>query len=266
MSPSLCLRVWVDDVVCVVSLSFFFEETKLRANRTPHTPRTCCCFFFPRRFALFGCFGSASFLFWFFFRGAILGPVRFLVSLGTALRLFFGREAVEVFALFWSVVFPVLRLHTSRRPPRHSMPQGVRQQVVSLAPWGSGPQVQCPSRAGGLRPPPVWFLFVASICFGSQGPKSLIVRWGNCCVAPRLSHARFFFPRSLSLSYIYMLAGPRGPEWRARCIGRLQWTNAERCSKNSRKSPVVGCAVFPSYFRIFQSSICLMFFSEDVAL
>ena len=45
--------------------------------------------------------------------------------------------------------------------------------------------------------------FVASVCFGSQGPKSLFVRWGDCCVAPGLSHARFFFPQvflSLSLS------------------------------------------------------------------
>ena len=70
--------------------------------------------------------------------------------------------------LFWSVVFPGLRLHTSRK------------QVVSPAPWGSAPQVPCPSRAEGLRRPPVWFLF------------GLFVRWGDCCVAPRLSHARFF--------------------------------------------------------------------------
>ena len=43
-----------------------------------------------------------------FFRGAILGPARFLDSLGTSLRPFLGREAAKAFARFflWSFVFP----------------------------------------------------------------------------------------------------------------------------------------------------------------
>ena len=105
LSRSLCLRVWVDDVVCCFSsFSFFSEEIQLRANRTPHTPPHVLLFFLflflspPRLFVR---------LFWpcvlfvlGFLRGAILGPVRFLDSLGTPLRFFFGREAVEAFALF----------------------------------------------------------------------------------------------------------------------------------------------------------------------
>ena len=48
----------------VLSLFFFFllEEIKLRSNRTPHPPRTCCCFscFFPAALFCFACFGRAS--------------------------------------------------------------------------------------------------------------------------------------------------------------------------------------------------------------
>ena len=69
------------------SLLFFFEEIKLRPNRTPHTPLHVLLFFFfflfcPRRFVLFTCFGRASFFVLGFLRGAILGPARFLDSLG----------------------------------------------------------------------------------------------------------------------------------------------------------------------------------------
>ena len=137
-----------------------------------------------------------------FLRGAILGPRGFFgFSRDSSEAFFLGREAVEAFALFLVCCFSRFAApHVSRRPPRHSMPQGARKQVVSPAPWGSAPQVQCASRAEGLRPPPVWFFFgVSSVCFGPQELKSLIVCRGDCCVAPRLSHARFF-PRSFSLS------------------------------------------------------------------
>ena len=174
-----------------------FGETA-QANRTPHTPpaRVVCffpflspphCFvrlFWPCVFSVLG-----------FLRGSILGTARFF---GTSLRpLSWTRGGRGVCSFLFvvccfsrSVVFAAT--HVPRRPTRHSMPQGAIKQVVSPAPWGSAPQV--------------WF-FVASVGFGSQGPTSLFVRWGDCCVAPRLSHARFFpglslsFSLSLSLSF-----------------------------------------------------------------
>ena len=119
LSRFLCLRVWVDDVFCCFSSSslFFFEEIELSANRTPHTPPHVLLFFFlflSPPLCLVRLFWPCVLFVLGFLRGAILGPARFLDSLGTFLRPFFGREAVEAFALFflWSVVFPVLRRHT----------------------------------------------------------------------------------------------------------------------------------------------------------
>ena len=89
LSRSLCLRVWVDDVFCVVSLLslFLFEEIELRANRTPHTPPARVVvflffFFCPRRFVLFACFGRASFLFWGFFGVPFWAPRVFWILSG----------------------------------------------------------------------------------------------------------------------------------------------------------------------------------------
>ena len=91
LSRSLCLRLWVDDVVCFVSFSsLFVQETKLRSNRTPHPPALAVVFlvFFPRRFVLLRLFWPCVLFVLVFLRGAILGPVRFLDSLGTPLRPF----------------------------------------------------------------------------------------------------------------------------------------------------------------------------------
>ena len=206
------LRSGLTTLLLLFFSPFFSEERQLKANRPPHTPPHVllfCLFLFlspPRWFVR---------LFWpcvlfvlGFLRGAILGPVFFLDSLRTLLRPFSWTRGGRGVCSFLFVVCCFSRFaapHVSRRPPRHSMPQGARQQVVSPAPWGSAPQVQCASRAEGLRPPPVWFIFVANSCFGSQGPKSLFVRWGDCCVAPTLSHARFF-PPGLSLSLFLFLS------------------------------------------------------------
>ena len=62
-----------------------------------------------------------------------------------------------------------------------------------------------PSRAEGLRPPPVWFFFVASICFGPQGPTRLIVFAGATVASPLGSHTHGFFPRSLFSFFLFLL-------------------------------------------------------------
>ena len=107
LSRSLCLRVWVDDVVCFASLFSLFSFERYRSGLTGHHthPRTCCCFSFfcPR------CFGC---LFWpcvlfvlVFLRGAILGPVRFLDSLGTALRPFSWTRGGRGVCFFFCLLF-----------------------------------------------------------------------------------------------------------------------------------------------------------------
>ena len=148
LSRSLCLRLWVDDVVCFVSLSsLFVQETKLRSNRTPHPPALAVvflvffspplCFVSPVLAVRPFCSGVSS--------GCHSGP-----------RAFFGfsRDSSEAFFLdarrqrrvlvFWSVVFPVLRLHTF---------------LVGLAPGRrkAGPRVVSPApparvRVGGRMP------------------------------------------------------------------------------------------------------------------
>ena len=79
----------------VVSLlsPFFFEEIELRANRTPHTPPHVLLFFFLFLFlspplCLVRLFWPCVLFVLGFLRGAILGPARFLDSLGTLLRPF----------------------------------------------------------------------------------------------------------------------------------------------------------------------------------
>ena len=112
--------VWVDDVVCVVSLlSLFLEEIELRANKTPHTPpHVLLFFFFSVPAALFCspvlavrpfCSGVSS--------GCRSGPRALFGFSRDCSEAFFGREAVEAFAPFWFVVFPVLRLHTFSSGP-----------------------------------------------------------------------------------------------------------------------------------------------------
>ena len=87
-SRSLCLRVWVDDVVCVVSLlSLFLEEIELRANRTPHTPpRTCCCFSFscsvPAALFCSPVLAVRPFSFWCFFGVPFWAPCAFWILSG----------------------------------------------------------------------------------------------------------------------------------------------------------------------------------------
>ena len=113
LSRSLCLRVWVDDVVCCFFFFFFFlkrQSSGLTGHHTPPHLLLFFLFFFPPLCFVSPVLAVRPFLFLAFLRGAILGPVRFLDSLGTALRPFFGREAVEAFVPFLSVVFPVLRL------------------------------------------------------------------------------------------------------------------------------------------------------------
>ena len=117
LSRSLCLRVWVDDVFIVLlfsPLSLKRDSSGLTGHHTP--PRTCCLFFFfrPRRFVLFACSGRASFCSG-VSSGCHSGPRAFFgFSRDSSEAFLLGREAVEAFALFflWSVVFPVLRLHT----------------------------------------------------------------------------------------------------------------------------------------------------------
>ena len=101
---------------CVLSLFLLFlvQEIKLRSNRTPHPPALAVVFLvFPRRFVLFRLFWPCVLFVLVFLRGAILGPVRFLDSLGTVLRPFFldARRQRRLF-VFWCVVFPVVRRHT----------------------------------------------------------------------------------------------------------------------------------------------------------
>ena len=115
VSFSLCLKVWVDDVVCVVSLSSLFlsrQSSGLAGHHTP--PCACCCrFFLSPPLCLVRLFWPCVLFVLGFLRGAILGPARFLDSLRTLLRPFswtLGGKGVCSF--FWCVVFPVLRLHT----------------------------------------------------------------------------------------------------------------------------------------------------------
>ena len=76
---------------CVLSLFLLFlvQEIKLRSNRTPHPPALAVVFFVcPRRFVLRRLFWPCVLFVLVFLRGAILGPVRFSDSLGTALMPF----------------------------------------------------------------------------------------------------------------------------------------------------------------------------------
>ena len=140
-----------------------------------------------------------------FLRGAILGPMRFLDSLGTALRPFFGREAVEAFVPFCLLFFPFCGSHVSSGPCTWSQ-EG--------RPAGGLARSPCPSEGKGSNAllgrrdsdPLLFVLFcVASVCFGSQGPKSLIVRWGASFGAPE-ALTRTFFPQVLlSLSLFLFL-------------------------------------------------------------
>ena len=157
---------------CVLSLFFFFllEETKLRSNRTPHPPALAVVFLvFPRRFVLFRLFWPCVLFVLVFLRGAILGPVRFLDSLGTALMPFWTRGGRGVCSLFLVCCFSRFAAHTflgGRAPARRK----AGPWVLALTPHPSEGGRPCPSRAEGLRPPPVWFFFVASICLGHRGP------------------------------------------------------------------------------------------------
>ena len=133
-----------------------------------------------------------------------------------------------------------------------------------------------------------FFLLLVSV-LGHRGPRALLFLVGRRLRRPRLSHAlfppgSFFFFLSLSHIYIcvFFFAGPRGREWRARCIGQLQRKNAERCSENSPNISGSGCAAsyylgghaarffwefffgyFPSYFGVFVRVLSVFgFFSE----
>ena len=81
--------------MCFVSLLFLSSFKRQSSGLTGHhTPPALAVVFlvFSRRFVLFRLFWPCVLFVLVFLRGAILGPVRFLDSLGTALRpLFLGR-------------------------------------------------------------------------------------------------------------------------------------------------------------------------------
>ena len=195
---------------CLSFLLFLLSRDKAQANRTPHPPRTCCCFSFFLSPPL--CFVR---LFWpcvlfvlVFLRGAILGPVRFLDSLGTALMPFFGREAVEAFVPFLVCCFSRFAAHTFLV----GLAPGLRKagpRVVSPAPLARvRARGRMPFSGGGTQTPSCLFYFVLLVSvLGHRGPRALsFFCWGASFGAPRLTHALFspgsffFFPFLLSLS------------------------------------------------------------------
>ena len=207
-------------VLSLFSLSFSFERQSsgLTGHHTP--PRTCCCFsfFLSPPLCLVRLFWPCVLFVLGFLRGAILGP-----------RAFFGfsRDSSEAFFLdarrqrrvlvFWSVVFPVLRLRTF---------------LVGLAPGRrkAGPRVVSPApparvrvggrmpfSGGGTKTPSclVKFLFFASsVRFWPQEAQEPVCLLGRLLRRPK-ALTRTFFPRSLSLSFSVSLGlflfGLRGP-------------------------------------------------------
>ena len=136
--------------------------------------------------------------------------------------------------LLWSAVFPVLRLHTSRRPPRHSMPQGPRSRWSRLRPGEVPPRYN--ALLGRRDSDPLLFGFFMLLVFvlGHRDPKAYLFA-GATVVSPLGSHTHglFCFPRfffvfslffSLSLSLsLLLLSGcwPLGPRPGSRdAIGR----------------------------------------------
>ena len=190
---------------CPSSFSFFLEEIKLRVNRTPHTPppRVFCFFLFlspplclDRLFwpCVLYCSGASS--------GCHSGP-RALFG--------FSRDCSEAF--FWtrggkgvcSILFVVFSRSVVFAPSHVS--SGPCRPAGGLA------RSLCPSEGKGSiallgrrDSDPLLFVFscVASVCFGSQGPKSPSVRLGASLAPRRFSHAHLFpqvslFSLSLSL-------------------------------------------------------------------
>ena len=221
LSRSLCLRIWVDDVFCCFSsFSFFLDEIELRANRTPHSPPHVLLFFFLFLFlspplCLVRLFWPCVLFVLVFLGGAILGPVRFLDSLETALRpFFFGREAVEACALFLVCCFSRFAAsHVSSGPCAWSQ-EG--RPACRLA------RSSCPSEGKGSiavlgrrDSDPLLFVSFVLLVFvlGHRDPRALLFVGAPLLAPRRLSHARFFFQGfSLSLSLSFScLIGLRGP-------------------------------------------------------
>ena len=213
LSCSLCLRVWVDDVFCFSSFPFCFsEERQLRSNRTPHTPPHVLLFLsfsFSVPAALVCspvlavrpfCSGVSS--------GCHSGPRAFFgFSRDFSEAFFLGREAAKAFARFflWSCCFSRFAAsHVSSGPCAWSQ-EGRPAGGLARSPCASEGKGSI-ALLGRRDPDPLLFVFfcVASVCFGSQGPKSLFVCGGTCCFPPRLSHARFVFPSGLFVLSLYL--------------------------------------------------------------
>ena len=131
--------------VCVVFSFFSFSFKRQSSGLTGHhTPPHLLLFFlfFPRRFVLFRLFWPCVLFVLVFLRGAILGPGRFLDSLGTVLRPFFldAMRQRRLF-VFWCVVFPVLRLHTFL--------VGLAPLLRKAGPAGGLARSPCPSEGRG---------------------------------------------------------------------------------------------------------------------
>ena len=197
LSRSLCLRVWVDDVVCVVSLSsFFFEETKLRANRTPHTPPHVLLFFFS--------FLSPPLclvrLFWpcVLFRSGFFGvpfwaPRVFLDSLGTALRpVFWTRGGRGVCSFFGQLFFPFCGCTL------------LDSRWSCLRPGEVAPRYCALLRRRDSDPLLCGFFLLLVFVLGHRGPRAFLFA-GATVVSPRGSHTHGFFSPGLSLSLSFFL-------------------------------------------------------------
>ena len=180
------------------SLLFFSEEIQLRANRTPHTPPHVLLFFFSV-------------------------PAAFVCSLVLAVRPFCSGVSRDFSEAFFLDARRQRRLLNSVRGLLFS-----RSVVFAASHVSSGPctlsqegrpagglaRSPCPSEGKGSiallgwrDSDPLLFVFfcVASVCFGSQGPKSPSVRRGASFGAPEaLAH---LFPR-LSLSSLFLSVLP----------------------------------------------------------
>ena len=158
---------------CLSFLSLFLLRDTVQANRTPHPPRTCCCFFFLSVPAALSrspvlavrpfCSGVSS--------GCHSGPRAVLVSLGTALRPFFGRESGRGVCSFFGVLFfPFCGSHISRGPCaclQVGGPAGGLARSPCLS-EGKGSNALLGRR--GSDPLLFGSFFVASVCLGHRGP------------------------------------------------------------------------------------------------
>ena len=210
----------------VVLFSFFFKRETAPVV-TGHTPtRTLCSFSFflslsPAAFVCSPVLAVRPFLL-VFCRGAILCPGRFLVSLGTSLRPFFGREVARVFLCFsclccFSPFRFVLRLFS------HEL-EGADPSSYEAYPQAIAPALRPSEGQGGgivlgrldtaFRDPFFAFMCLAE---GHRDPSGLFLWGGALCLPPQaLFHTQLSFASRPSFFFSLFIAGPRGPEWIAR--------------------------------------------------